>query len=122
MGGGVLALDLARQPRQAVKQHRLGIAVGDTDGLGQLRQFKLGTDQGCTGITRSGQAKQSSHTVRFDFQQLLDDPTQALGRKCLGHEQHAREAIGMDGKVGIDLTLVIRDDGSDERFLAQPTA
>ena len=119
MGVGVLALDLARQPGQAVEQLRLLVAVGAADRLRQFGQFTLGMGQHLGRFTRGGQAQECRHAVGFNLQQPLHQPPQTAWCHAARQQDHARKAVGMDGKVGVHLTMAVGHGGRNQGVLQQ---
>ncbi len=119
MGGGVLAFHGAGQFGQAVQQLRLVVARGLANGAGQPSQFALGMGQHGRCLPRRRQTEQRSHAVGIDFQQLLHQPAQPA--RCHGacQQHHARKAVGMQRKVGVDLTVPVGDGGGDQSVLVQ---
>jgi hypothetical protein len=119
MRGSVLALHLAGQPGQAVQQGRLVLARGTANGLRQFGQFALRKGQYAGGFPRGGQAQQGGHAVGFDLQQALHQAAQAARRHAAGQQHHARAAVGVQGEIGVHLTVAIGHGGGHQGVFLQ---
>ena len=143
MGRRVLALDLARQLGQPVQQLRLLVRAGHPDRAGQFGQLALGGGQRRRGLARSRKAQQRRHAVGVDLQQALHQPAQPARRKNglgvrrraagpgvhgrahsvrvhpAGQQHHAREAVGVQGEVGVDLAQAVGHLRCDQAVLME---
>jgi hypothetical protein len=117
MRGGVLALDLARQLGQPVQQQRLLVCGRRcADRLGQFGQFALGPAQRGERLARAPAARAAPPSGRCRSPAAAA-PGGRAGAGCIRARQqhHAREAVGMQREVGVDLAMAVGDGGGDQR-------
>ncbi len=101
-------------------QQRLIGAFVARDAVGERRQGLFDGHDARRLAARDGQGQQGHHAVGLDLEQALHQaPGRARLKPATTQHQEAREAVGVDAEIGVDLGIAIGGLGAHHQVVLE---